>query len=109
MQSTQHKTPAYVLHTIKSMLAPIDAQVLHSLVLRIWDHFQFEASLSQKATYILSSYPEDLVCAAYHCVMRSNASTADILLDTMVAFMEPELSYRQMRYDHLLGLQEERA
>lgn len=77
---------------------PISREVLCALTARLARHFDYNRSEWDACIAMLSSYPEDLVCAAYYRVMHHNALSCPELLHEMVSFMSPELQFRLLRH-----------
>ncbi len=88
---------------LESQLCPVSSDILHGICAHIARRFNYTHEDWNGAFKLLSSYPEDLVCAAYHHILRLHWPNCNALLASMIELMEPEFHYRKLRYRLLLN------
>lgn len=93
---------------VEAQLNPVSEPVLKQIVIRLMLHFNLHAQdkhhrLTPGYMDMLKHYPEDLVCAGYHHLMRHCLCETGWISE-LIAFMEPEIRFRRTCLDKLHAL-----
>lgn len=106
MKKNNHTPPSITaseLHALEMQLKPIARDLLHAIATQLIRHFNYGSKEWATLVEALATYPEDLLCAAYHHALGKPVKHIGGLLECMQSFMAPEMRYRKMRHDYFIA------